>query len=249
MASCRRRDKEGIFPKGQPEKSVTLWKKRYGRDKRDVSVENPMDMRKNRCRNEVSMSTVFEEIMKNRGGIRLSGAQANRLTRECIEKALAQLMEEKPFLDISITEIVARAGVSRSSFYRTYDSKEAVLASMRQQIFTEIKNLVQEKQYRRDIRKLLTAIFQYARQHQETMETLRRMGQHNNVIFLPQMTDFYEPRSQEELYAFKCCEGGMSALFSTWLQNGMQDDAAYMAELGYSMLGALFQKIGEVQHE
>ena len=64
-----------------------------------------MDMRKNMRRNEVSMSTVLEEIMKNRGGIRLSGAQANKLTRECIEKALAQLMEEKPFLDISIRKL------------------------------------------------------------------------------------------------------------------------------------------------
>ena len=207
-----------------------------------------MDMRKNMRRNEVSMSTVLEEIMKNRGGIRLSGAQANKLTRECIEKALAQLMEEKPFLDISITEIVARAGVSRSSFYRTYDSKEAVLFSIRQQIFTEIKNLVQQKEYQKDMKKLFTAIFQYARQHRETMETLRKMEQHNNVIFLPQMTDFYKPRNQEELYAFKCCEGGMSALFSTWLQNGMKDDATYMADLGCSLFGALFQKIGEVQH-
>ena len=194
------------------------------------------------------MSTVLEEITKNRGGIRLSGAQANKLTRECIEKALAQLMEEKPFLDISITEIVGRAGVSRSSFYRTYDSKEAVLSSIRQQIFTEIKNLVQQKGYQKDMKKLFTAIFQYARQHRETMETLRRMEQHNNVIFLPQMTDFYEPRNQEELYAFKCCEGGMSALFNTWLQNGMKDDATYMADLGYALFGTLFQKIGEVQH-
>ena len=194
---------------------MTLWKKRYSRDKWDVSEENSVDMRKNMRRNEVSMSTVLEEIMKNRGGIRLSGAQANKLTRECIEKALAQLMEEKPFLDISITEIVGRAGVSRSSFYRTYDSKEAVLFSIRQQIFTEIKNLVQQKEYQKDMKKLFTAIFQYARQHRETMETLRKMEQHNNVIFLPQMTDFYKPRNQEELYAFKCCEGGMSALFST----------------------------------
>ena len=41
--------------------------------------------------------------------------------------ALLQLMQKKAFDRISITELCRKAGVSRMSFYRNFESKEAVL--------------------------------------------------------------------------------------------------------------------------
>lgn len=47
--------------------------------------------------------------------------------KEAIVIALIQLMKEKDFSCITIHEIVTRAGVARSSFYRHFGSKEDVL--------------------------------------------------------------------------------------------------------------------------
>lgn len=47
--------------------------------------------------------------------------------KEAIVIALVQLMKEKDFSCITIHEIVVRAGVARSSFYRNFRSKEDVL--------------------------------------------------------------------------------------------------------------------------
>ncbi len=47
--------------------------------------------------------------------------------KEAIVIALIQLMKEKEFIGITINEIVVRAGVARSSFYRNFRSKEDVL--------------------------------------------------------------------------------------------------------------------------
>lgn len=56
-------------------------------------------------------------------------SKTNADTRECIESALILLMQEKPFPQITIQEIIRRAGVGRSSYYRNYSSKENILES------------------------------------------------------------------------------------------------------------------------
>lgn len=53
--------------------------------------------------------------------------ELNRIVKNSITESLIKLMEEKRFKDISITELCARAGVSRISFYRNYKSKQDIL--------------------------------------------------------------------------------------------------------------------------
>lgn len=65
-----------------------------------------------------------------------SGKNSNNLiARECIVTALLQLIYEKPMSSITISELTKRAGVSRITFYRNYDSKEEIFIS-------ELKELV-----------------------------------------------------------------------------------------------------------
>lgn len=52
---------------------------------------------------------------------------ANLFVRDCITKALFRLMKKKDYHDISISELVNTAGVSRNSFYRNYQSREDIL--------------------------------------------------------------------------------------------------------------------------
>lgn len=63
----------------------------------------------------------------------------NIFVRECIRDALLALMKEKPLDKITVTEIIARAGVSRMGFYRNYDSKESVIEDF---ILTVFENTV-----------------------------------------------------------------------------------------------------------
>lgn len=62
--------------------------------------------------------------------LRLSNEESNRMTRDCIESALIILMKTKNFESISVTDIVNRAGVSRSAYYRNYSSKEDILKNV-----------------------------------------------------------------------------------------------------------------------
>ena len=51
----------------------------------------------------------------------------NAIIRESITEALLLLMQVQPFAQITITDLVQKAGVSRVSFYRNFESKEDVL--------------------------------------------------------------------------------------------------------------------------
>ena len=60
--------------------------------------------------------------------------QENQIVRECIATALLQLMREKPFEAITVTELARRAGVSRTTYYRNFTSKEDILRASVDQI-------------------------------------------------------------------------------------------------------------------
>lgn len=61
--------------------------------------------------------------------------------KEAIVIAFIQLLKQKNINKITIQEIVKKAGVSRSSFYRHYDSKEDILLDYMNQLFdaTQLK--------------------------------------------------------------------------------------------------------------
>ena len=56
------------------------------------------------------------------------------LTREAIETALLFFMETKELSQITVSELVKKAGVSRNAFYRNYKSKEDILKGILGQV-------------------------------------------------------------------------------------------------------------------
>src|ERR1700679_1120953 len=49
-------------------------------------------------------------------------------TRAALAQAVLALASEKPFTDVTITEIAVRAGVGYASFFRHYKDQDALLA-------------------------------------------------------------------------------------------------------------------------
>ncbi|MGN0319358.1 MAG: TetR/AcrR family transcriptional regulator [Lachnospira sp.] len=66
-------------------------------------------------------------------------SQSNILVKECIVEALLQLLYSKPLSSITISELCDKAGVSRMSFYRNYESKEEIFVKRLEEIFDEYK--------------------------------------------------------------------------------------------------------------
>lgn len=58
--------------------------------------------------------------------------------RDMIKDALVALMSEKSYMDVTVTDIVNKAGVARASFYRNYQSIADVMDDIVDGIFSEI---------------------------------------------------------------------------------------------------------------
>jgi AcrR family transcriptional regulator len=64
--------------------------------------------------------------------------------REAIVGAVRELLEHKPFSDLSVSVISERAGVARSGFYFYFDSKYAVLAVIVAEAMDELDKLTHD---------------------------------------------------------------------------------------------------------
>jgi AcrR family transcriptional regulator len=64
--------------------------------------------------------------------------------REAIVGAVRELLEHKPFADLSVSVISERAGVARSGFYFYFDSKYAVLAVLVADAMEELDKLTHD---------------------------------------------------------------------------------------------------------
>lgn len=53
--------------------------------------------------------------------------EEHQIVIESIETALASLIETKNFSEISVSELVKKAGIARSTFYRNYECKEDII--------------------------------------------------------------------------------------------------------------------------
>ena len=73
----------------------------------------------------------------------LSNNEANRITRESICTALLELLKTNEFKKISISELVRKAGVSRQSFYRNYNTKEDIVLEIERTIAAHMIIVIQ----------------------------------------------------------------------------------------------------------
>jgi AcrR family transcriptional regulator len=63
--------------------------------------------------------------------------------RQAIMQAVRELLQERPFAELSVSTISLRAGVGRSGFYFYFDSKYAVLAQIVAEATQELEELTQ----------------------------------------------------------------------------------------------------------
>lgn len=91
-------------------------------------------------------------------GEKMDGLSQAELSNEWIIAALLDLMKEKTFADINITEITQRAGVARLTFYRRFLTKEAVINEFLQRIFANYHANIQSDV---SLSEMLTHLFEY----------------------------------------------------------------------------------------
>lgn len=186
----------------------------------------------------------------NLGGLLMSNAEVNALTRESIYQALQLLLQEKEFDAISITDITTKAGVSRMAYYRNYQRKEDILIGHLDELFDNYYQELSSFKHT-TIYTFALHFFDYFETNHHLIELLIQTDLTNELLgkfrqYLEKITagllnsTTSDPSSLES-YQIHFLVGGLWNLLLNWIIDQRPHTSAYMANLidnlGLSMLG------------
>ena len=97
-------------------------------------------------------------------------------SRRLIRQAFLDLLMEKPLEKITITDIVARADLNRSTFYAHYPDIHGVVEEIQDEIESRNMQLIQQLEYRNILRDPMPYLQGITSILQENIELLKRLG-------------------------------------------------------------------------
>ena len=101
-------------------------------------------------------------------------------TQNIICEAIKDLLQERPYEKISVQDIVARSGVSRSSFYNHFTNKDDVIRLIISRLCENITNtaeyLDKDSFNKDDITSIRTKLLDFNKDHMDDILTLYRAG-------------------------------------------------------------------------
>ena len=166
-----------------------------------------------------------------------------KYTREWTFEALVRLCTSKAYNDISISEIINKAGISRATFYRNFDSKEDIIEKKALQLFndfyTDIIDYYKENQPENEL--FLIQAFFHLVDEQETFIDLviaanveyvmtyhiYRIITAHNKMFYP----LVKTKKKTETYTMDLVASSVWAILSRWHKTDKQETADELAKI------------------
>ena len=171
--------------------------------------------------------------------LRLSNEESNRITRECLQTALVYLLKDKKLEAITITELVKRSGVSRTAFYRNYNTKEDILLEIQKDLFQQIAASLNSSYYIQHPRQWLVDYFRLAEEKAELLLPLLRSNLKTLLPIEPSvLVTLFPSDDRFTHYMLLALEGAISSVFKHWFLSGRIESAEEMADICIQILTA-----------
>lgn len=147
--------------------------------------------------------------------------------REALTVAFVQLLGQQPYHQISIRDITCRAGVSRSSFYRIFGSKETlVLEYLQEKYRAFFGGGASAPSFEGDRRAFLLARINFIRENAEIFTALEGAGllEYFFEHLDPELMDFLsENPSSESPYQRAMFSGASAGLIRCWIRRRFRE--------------------------
>lgn len=168
--------------------------------------------------------------------------------QRCIENCLFEILKEKKYEEITITELCDRMNMPRKAFYRYFDSKDDALSAMIDHSMSEYGGLSAKRSGapKRSLSAELEEYFRFWYEKRELLSALDRSGLIGNLIdrtvnypigdivliakFLPNDDEAERER------IFKFAFSGLVYTMINWYQNDFNVPIADMAKSACRML-------------
>lgn len=173
-----------------------------------------------------------------------SGNSQNEMVKECIFTALMLLMEERNFNEISITDITRKAGVSRISYYRNYNSKEEIITNYIDDIFQDFLQNLEGAEF--DVYNNMRMFFESNRKNKQLIMNLVRSNM-SNLLFERYKNYFHfvfemiikkkrsTTSSLARKYEVSYLVGGLYEIMIQWVKSGLIETDEQMASVLFEL--------------
>ena len=170
--------------------------------------------------------------------------RSNKFSKKCFFDALLELYHQKPYSEIQISEICQTAGYNRSTFYRIYPSKEALLLDgFKEQYVMSYYNSVSATAEENVETYLYNVelLFSFIRENNDFFLMMRDAHMVNEMYLLFRDSfPFNSHKDELSLYTRNFLAAGYLSAIYEWLDNGMKQSNQYMAELIANITKSLF---------
>ncbi len=154
-------------------------------------------------------------------------------TKMFLRESLLELMKEKPVAKITTSELCRHASINRNTFYAHYDSPEALLRTIEEELYEQVEQSIERSLKNESISTLLTEICQAISDNRDLCAII--FSEHGDKDFLRHIIDLAHDRTIEEwqssgmkdkkeqiemLYRFSV--SGSVAIIQKWIQEGME---------------------------
>jgi AcrR family transcriptional regulator len=167
-------------------------------------------------------------------------------TRNALGDSLVALLQERDFEQITVQDVLDRAGVGRSTFYVHYRDKNDLFLSDVEDFFEMCSSLLSRNNSRPERLLPVQEVFTHIREMREFYAAVVRSGKINDVEILER--GFFARSIEERLQAAglkmesvqrsakaHALAGSFFSLFNWWVDKGMKADPKEMDTLFHQM--------------
>ncbi len=162
-------------------------------------------------------------------------------TKMFLRESLLELMREKPIAKITPSELCRHAGINRNTFYAHYNSPEALLLSVEEELYGQLRHSIEHSLRQGGISASLTEICQAIADHRDLCTVL--FSEYGDKDFLRRIIDLAHdrtvaqwqaagmaenPERLEMLYLFSV--NGSVAIIQQWIREGMKKSPEEIAQ-------------------
>ena len=163
-----------------------------------------------------------------------------------IKDALMELIAEKQYMDITVTDIVTRAGVARASFYRYFNSINDVIDAISNELSEEMLEDISPVLLRYDERTWREFLFNHFYRIARRQKQMKRIRFENiSVIFtrtedkIQQSASLFSGDTIQDKYLAVGKMGLINSVTKKWVDTGMQETPEEMIDFLMSFITKL----------
>lgn len=161
----------------------------------------------------------------------MSNEGRNTYVIEHLTSAMLELLNEKPLVDISISELVDKAGVGRASFYRNYENREDIIKMHLKSILSEWTDVYLDGK-EHPLSEQIEKLFSHFERHNDFYSLLNKRG----LVYLLRdvIIGNFGPKPDDEknvAYAKAFVAYSLYGWIEVWFGRGMEESAKEMAQM------------------